>query len=106
LIVGTALSAVSTAALAHGEEVLLTIALQAVSFIGCAIAIGISKHLKPHRPAAAAGTLLGLATIVWPLGAIPYTANTTLINVSVLLACPAFMLCAYAVAAWWQRHPR
>lgn len=90
----------SSPALAHGEEVLATIGLQAFSFFGCVIALGLSKNLRSYRTAAAIGILLGVATFFWPFGAIAYRANAAVINVAAALSCPVFMLGAYALSRW------
>lgn len=92
----------SSPALAHGEDVLAAIGLQAFSFFACVIALGLSKNLRPHRTAAAVGILLGLATFFWPLGTIAYRANATFINAAAVLSCPLFMLGACALSRWWD----
>jgi len=105
LLLGFALATVSSHALAHGEGVLLPIGLQAISFFGCVVALGISKYLKSHRSAAAGGILLGLASFFWPLGALPYRDNATLINIGAVLVCPVLMLCAHSLAKWRRARP-
>jgi hypothetical protein len=101
-----ALATVSSQALAHGEDVLVSIGLQALSFFGCIVALGMSKYLKSHWLAAAGGALLGLATFVWPLGAIPYRENARFLNTAAVLACPLLMLVAHSLARWWRGRLR
>ena len=100
-----ALATFSSQALAHGEDVLVSFGLQALSFFGCIVALGLSRYLKSHWLASAGGALLGLATFFWPLGDIPYRENATLLNTAALLACPLLMLIAHSLARWLRGRP-
>jgi hypothetical protein len=100
LLIGVMLATGTSRALAHGEEVLLSIGLQVLSFFGCVLAIGFSKRFERHRTAAAIGASVGLLTFFWPFSFIRYLDNQTLINVASLLSCPLFMSGAYYLASW------